>query len=83
MLFLQDRNLSYVAVNSFANSSSSVLQGTLYFPTTSVSYSGASSTGTYTAMVVKKISFTGSASFLNDPTGTYTGLASTVRGLIQ
>jgi hypothetical protein len=83
MLFVQDRNLSYSTVNSFANSATSVLQGTLYFPTTPVSYSGASATGSYTAMVAKTISFTGSANFKNDPTGQYTGLATTVRGLIQ
>ena len=83
MLFLQDPALNYASTNSFANSASSVLQGTLYFPTTAVSYSGASSTGTYTAMIAKTLSFTGSAAFKNDPTGTYTGLATTVRGLIQ
>jgi hypothetical protein len=83
MLFLQDRTLTYSGTNSFANSSSSVLQGTLYFPTTSVSYSGASTTGTYTAMIGKKVSFTGSASFKNDPSGYYTGLGTTIRGVIQ
>jgi len=83
MLFVQDRNLSYTTTNSLANSASSVLQGTLYFPTTPLTYSGASATGTYTAIVAKTISLTGSASFKNDPTGMYTGLATTVRGLIQ
>jgi Flp pilus assembly protein TadG len=83
MLILQDRNLSYATSNSLANSTASVLQGTLYFPTTSLAYSGASSTGTYTAIIAKKISLTGSAAFKNDPTGMYTGLGSTVRGLIQ
>ncbi len=83
MLFLQDRNLSYSTANSFANSASSVLQGTLYFPTTPVDYSGASATGTYTALIGKTINFAGSAAFKNDPTGAYTGLATTIRGLIQ
>lgn len=83
MLFLQDRNLSYTGTNSFANSASSVLTGTLYFPSTSVSYSGASTTGSYTALIAKKVSFSGSTSFKNDPTGTRTGLATTVRALIQ
>jgi hypothetical protein len=83
MLFLQDRNLSYATANSFANSATSVLQGTLYFPTTAVSYSGASATGTYTALIGKTVSISGSAAFKNDPTGEYTGLATTIRGLIQ
>jgi hypothetical protein len=83
MLFLQDRNLSYTTTNSIANSATTVLQGTLYFPTTYLTYSGASTTGSYTAIIAKRISLTGSAAFKNDPTGTYTGLATTVRGLIQ
>ena len=83
MLMLQDPNFTYATANAFANSATSVLQGTLYFPTTSVSYSGGSNTGTYTALIANKVSFTGSAAFKNDPTGQYTGLGTTVRGLIQ
>ena len=83
LLFLQDRNLTYGGTNSFANSTTSSLTGTLYFPTTTITYSGASATGSYTAMVAKRVSFSGSADFKNDPTGQYTGLATTVRGLIQ
>ena len=83
ILFLQDRNLTYGGTNSFANSTTSSLTGTLYFPTTTITYSGASATGTYTAMVAKRVTFSGSADFKNDPTGQYTGLATTVRGLIQ
>jgi hypothetical protein len=83
MLFLQDRVLSYSTTNTFANSAASVVQGTLYFPTTALSYSGGSSTGSYTAIVCKTIQFTGSAHFKNDPTGAFTGLATTVRGMIN
>ena len=83
MLFLQDRNLSYSSGNNINGSSSSVLTGTLYFPTTTVTYSGSSTTGSYTAMIAKNIIIAGSADLKNDPTGTYTGLATTVRGLIQ
>jgi hypothetical protein len=83
MLLPQDRNLSYAIANSFANSALTTLQGTMYFPTTSITYTGASATGTYTAIIAKKINLTGSAAFKNDPTGTYTGLATTIRGLIQ
>jgi Putative Flp pilus-assembly TadE/G-like len=83
MLFMQDRNPSNATSISFANSASTSLTGTLYFPTCSLTYSGASASATYTAIVADTVSFTGSAAFKNDPTGTHTGLASTVRGLIQ
>jgi hypothetical protein len=83
MLFIQDRNLTYSTSNIFNGNAASVMSGTLYFPTTTVTYSGTSTTGSYTAVVTKKMQFNGNANFKNDPTGTYTGLASTVRGLIQ
>ena len=82
MLFVQDRNVSYIGTNSFANSASSVLSGTLYFPSTKVSYSGASATGSYTALIAKTVSFAGSANFKNDPTRDLS-TATTVRSLIQ
>jgi hypothetical protein len=83
MLVIQDRNLSYNQNNNFTTGAGSTITGTLYFPSTSVTYAGASSTGSYTALVAKTIAFTGTSSFKNDPTGTYTGLSSTVRSLIQ
>lgn len=83
MLIVQDRNISYLGTNSFANSANTVFSGTMYFPSTKITYSGASSTSTYTALIGKTVSFTGSAAFKNDPTGTYTGLAATVRSLIR
>jgi len=83
MLFLQDRNLSYSGANVFSGSSGSVFQGTLYFPKSAVDYSGVSTAGSYTAIISSTASFSGTTVFKNDPTGTYTGLATTVRGLIQ
>jgi len=83
MLFMQDRIVANATANSFANSATTSLSGTLYFPTCSLTYSGSSTTATYTAIVADTVSFTGSASFKNDPIGTYTGLATAVRGLIQ
>ncbi len=83
MLILQDRNLYYSGGNTIDGSSSSVFTGTFYFPTTTVTYNGSTTTGSYTALITKQIAFTGSTAFKNDPTGVYTGLASTVRGLIQ
>jgi hypothetical protein len=83
MLFLQDRNLSYTGSNVFSGSSSSVFQGTLYFPKSGVSYSGVSTAGSYTAIISSTATFSGTTVFRNDPTGSYTGLATAVRGLIQ
>jgi hypothetical protein len=45
MLFVQDRNLSYTTANSISGASGSLLTGTLYFPSTSVTYTGSSTTG--------------------------------------
>jgi hypothetical protein len=83
MLFVQDRNLSYNGNNSITGSSGSVLTGTLYFPSTTVTYTGTSSTGSYTALIAKTVTFSGNSSFKNDPTGTRTGLVTMVRSLIQ
>ncbi len=83
MLFVQDRNLSYTGNNSITGASGSVLTGTLYFPSTTVSYTGTSTAGSYTALIAKTVTFSGNSNFKNDPTGTLTGLASTVRSLIQ
>jgi Flp pilus assembly protein TadG len=83
MLVVQDRNLSYNQNNNFTTGAASTITGTLYFPSTAVTYAGASNTGSYTALVAKTVAFTGTSNFKNDPTGTFTGLASTVRALIQ
>jgi hypothetical protein len=83
MLFLQDRNLTYGTSNKFNGTSSSSLTGTLYFPTTDVQYSGTSSTGSYTALIAKTVTFTGTSDFKNDVGGYYTGLGTTIRGVIQ
>ena len=82
LLFYQDRNVTYSTANTFIGNSSSVTSGAFYFPTTSLTYSG-SSTGRYQALVVKSITITGNANFLNDPSGSYTALASKSATLIQ
>jgi hypothetical protein len=38
-------------------------------------YTGESSTGTYTALVVNTLEINGSTNFKQDPTGQYTGLS--------
>ena len=82
MLFLQDRNITYAGTNSFTGSSSSIFTGTLYFPSTALKYSGSSS-GSYTAIIAKTISFVGTSNILNDPAGTHTGLGSHSSAIIQ
>lgn len=82
MLFVQDRNVSYAGTNSITGSSTSSYTGTLYFPTTAVTFSG-SSAGTFTALVVKTLTLTGSSTIRNDPTGAHTGLAHKVTTIID
>jgi Flp pilus assembly protein TadG len=82
MLFLQDRNITYGSTNNFTGSSSSSFTGTLYFPSTALKYSGSSS-GTFTAIVAKTLTFVGTSNILNDPTGTYTGLGGHSSAIIQ
>ena len=82
MLFVQDRNLSYSGNNVISGSSTSVVTGTLYFPSTTLSFTGSSS-GSYTAIVSKTVTFTGTSSLKNDPTGVLTGLAGRTASLIN
>jgi hypothetical protein len=81
ILFVQDRNLTYSTANTFSNGSSSNMTGTLYFPTTSLSYGGGANQ-TYMAIVAKTVSFSNGTSVKADTTGTYTGLASHGASLI-
>jgi hypothetical protein len=74
VLFYQDRSLNPAAGASFGNSASVALTGTLYFPTTGVTFSGATATNSTMAIVADKLSITGSASITYDPTGQRTGL---------
>jgi len=82
LLFFQNRNVTYTTSNTFNGNNASATTGAFYFPTTSLSYSG-SSTGRYQALVAKKITMTGNSNFLNDPSGSYTALASKSSALIQ
>jgi hypothetical protein len=80
ILFYQDSRASYAAANTYTGSGN--VTGTFYFPTTSLSYSG-SGNAYAQAIVANKITMTGSGNFTKDTTGTLTGLAKTVVGLIQ
>jgi hypothetical protein len=80
---MQDPNVTTGA--SFGNSATLNTTGTFYFPSASVLLSGAQSSAVNEAFVVSSLSITGSASLLQDSTatGTATGLASHMAGLIQ
>jgi len=69
MLFFQDRAFSGGQANIVNGNTGLTLQGTLYFPTTPVTFAGgASSTGAaaYTILVAGSIKFTGGATFNDD-----------------
>jgi hypothetical protein len=82
LLFFQDRAVSYSTANTFSGNANSNTTGAFYFPTTALTYSG-SSTGRYQALVAKTVTMTGNSSFMNDPTGTFTALASKTASLVQ
>ncbi len=81
ILFMQDRGISYSGTNVITGSST-VYTGTMYFPSTALSYGGSSS-GTYTALIAKTLTLTGSSVIRNDPTGSHTGLAHKVTSIIN
>jgi hypothetical protein len=57
--------------------------GSLYFPTTSVSYSNGASTNAYVAIVADQVWFTGGTNITYDSTGLKTGLFSKSVALVQ
>jgi hypothetical protein len=85
LLFYQDRSVTSSVNAQFIGGSTMQLTGSLYFPTTNLSYSNGSSAVTYsTGLVAKQIAFSGgSTNILYDPTGLKTGLFSTAVALIQ
>ena len=81
VVFFQDRNLTYATANSVSGTAD--ITGTYYFPTTSFSYSGNSSTAVKAAFVVNTLSMGGNSSIEQDGVGGVTGLARTTATLIQ
>lgn len=65
ILFFQDRSVVSGAASSFTGGASAVLNGTLYFPTTTVSYSGGTGTA-YTILISKQVNFSGGAMLNSD-----------------
>jgi hypothetical protein len=82
ILFYQDPALPGNAASSIGNSASFTATGTMYFPKTALSLSGAVSTGQM-AVVAKDLTVANSATFQQDLTGASTGLALKSATLIQ
>jgi len=69
MLFFQDRNAPSGRTESFTGNSNQTLTGALYFPKSTLAYTGNSSTSPENvAIVADKISLVGNASLKADPT---------------
>ena len=69
MLFFEDRNAPTGSTDSITGNANSNLTGALYFPRDQLSYIGnSSSTNENIAIVAQSVSFTGNASFKEDPT---------------
>jgi hypothetical protein len=83
VLFFQDRSITSGSNATFAGGATMQLTGSLYFPTTYVSFSNGVSGAGNTAIVAKQVSFQGGANITYDPTGLKTGLFSKSVALVQ
>jgi hypothetical protein len=67
ILFFQDRGIASGSGSIIAGGATLILNGALYFPTTTLSFSnGATTSSAYTLMVAKSVSFTGGVKVNND-----------------
>ncbi len=85
LIFYQDRSLAVGAFSTTINGGSTTLfNGSLYFPTTNITYSGgANTTNTYTAIVAWQIAFRGTSNFAKDTNGVHTGIGTPTIAFIQ
>jgi hypothetical protein len=83
VLFFQNRSIVSLLPATFTGGATMLLTGSLYFPTTDVSFSNGTATTAYTAIVADEVSFTGGASINYDNTGLKTGLFSKSVALVQ
>jgi hypothetical protein len=75
IFFFTDRSQTSTNQNQINGATNSSIQGTIYMPKVPLLYTGESSSGTYTGIVVDKLTINGSTNFKQDPTGQYTGLS--------
>jgi hypothetical protein len=85
VLFFQDRAVPSTAADSqFLGGTSQTLNGSLYFSTTNIKYSGGNATSSnYTGLIGRTIEFKGNSYFTADTGGLYTGLGLPRLGLIE
>ena len=83
VLFYQDRSIVSANNATFAGGANEALTGSLYFPTTAVSFSNGTSGGGNTAIVADTVNFSGGANIKYDPTGLKTGLSAQSVGLVE
>jgi Flp pilus assembly protein TadG len=83
ILFYQDRSLTPGVDASFGGNTTITLTGSMYFPTTGVSFSGNSGGVSDMAIVAQQVSFSGDASLQHDATGQKTGLFANAAVLAQ
>lgn len=83
ILFFQNRSITSASNATFAGGATMKLTGTLYFPTTDVSFSNGTSGGGTTAIVASQVSFAGGADLTYDSTGLKTGLFTSSAALAQ
>lgn len=82
ILFFQDRTKTYTTGNQQGGSAIMNCTGSFYLSTTSMTFSGAVAASKI-AIIASTLTISGSATFNQDLTGAYTGLASSNNGLIQ
>ena len=75
IFWFTDRSETSTSQNQVNGATTATIQGTIYMPTVPLLYTGESSTGTYTGLVVNTLEINGSTNFKQDPTGQYTGLS--------
>lgn len=84
ILFFQNRSIVSGSNVSVSGGSTLQLTGSLYFPTTAVSFSnGSTAQSNSTAIVAQSASFTGGTNIKYDPTGLQTGLFAKAVALVQ
>ena len=75
IFWFTDRSQTSTNQNQVNGATTATIQGTIYMPTVPLLYTGESSTGTYTGLVVNTLQINGSTNFKQDTTGQYTGLS--------
>jgi hypothetical protein len=84
MIFFQDRSLINPPASSFTGGMDQILDGSLYFPTSHVIYTGGSNTrNSYTGIVADTVSFRGTSYLTADTNGQHTGLGLPKVGVME